>query len=232
MKKKVLISLLFFFAVFSHTIADDIPLYEIGKEGVALKDFTVGLIVDSSRKMDINEISAIRDVELTNSRFTISSIFNNYWFVFKIKNSTSGKIKRIIGFDEVYPETADLYYQTDSIWYHEKGGLSQPMDLREIENRCPVFYLSLNAGESKTVYLKLHSKFALVLGVFLEDIPEFAKQEQIKIIGYWSYLGAALAILLYNIFLLYQIRERVYLYYVIYAICFYWRIMQIVKISV
>lgn len=199
--------------------ASDIPTYDIGKKNIQLKDFTIGLIIDKSHEMTINQIAQIKEVKLTNSRFIIKSIDDNYWFIFNIENSSSETIKRIIGFDEVYMETADIYYQTVDGWHHEKNGLSQPMEQREIKNRCPIFYVSLKAGETKTIYLKLHSKFALILGVFLDDIPEFANAEQTKIMGYWSYFGAAMALLLYNIFLLYHVRERVYVYYVIYASC-------------
>lgn len=198
--------------------ASEIPIYDIGKENIQLKDFTVGLIVDSNQE-NIDQISKIKDVELLNSRFTITSLENNYWFVFRIKNSTSKSIKKIVGFDEVFMEAADLYYQIDTGWHHEKNGLSQPMNHRGIKNRCPVFFVSLGAGETKTVYLKLHSKFSGVVGVFLEDTTQFAMEEQMRVIGYWGYFGAALAILLYNLFLLFHIRERIYLYYVINIIC-------------
>lgn len=219
MINKVLVTILSVFFLLNFAFGSDIPTYDIGEKNIQLKDFTVGLIVDSSHDMSIAQIAQIKDINQTNSRFIIKSIDDNYWFIFKIENSSSKTIKRIIGFDEVYMETADIYYLTGGGWHHEKNGLSQPMEQREIKNRCPIFYVSLEAGETKTIYLKLHSKFALILGIFLEDIPEFANDEQMKIMGYWTYFGAALALLLYNIFLLYHVREKVYVYYVIYAIC-------------
>nr|NQU93328.1 sensor histidine kinase [Bacteroidota bacterium] len=218
--KRIILIVIGFFLFIITVSASKIPVYNVGDEKQQLNNFSVGLIIDPGRKLDIDKIAEMQESStLVNSRFTISSIFENYWFIIKIKNVSSETIEQIVGFDEVYMETADIYYQTDTGWHHEQNGLSQPMNLRQIENRCPVFYVSLQPGETKTIYLKLHSKFALVVGVFVEDIPVFAKSEQTKIIGYWSYFGAALAILLYNLFLLFHVRERVYLYYVIYAFC-------------
>ena len=163
MTRKAIGTILSVFFLLNFAFASEIPIYDIGKENRQLKDFTIGLIVDSNQE-NIDQITQIKEVKLINSRFTITSIEDNYWFVFSIKNSTSETITRIVGFDEVYMETADIYYQTDSGWHHEQNGLSQPMDLREIKNRSPVFYLSINAGETKTVYLKLHSRFDGVVG--------------------------------------------------------------------
>jgi len=218
MIRKITGTIISVFFLLNFAFASEIPIYEVGKKNLQLNDFTVGFVVDSGQ-LNIDRLAQIEDFQLISSRFTFTSLENNYWFVFKMTNSTSESLKRFVGFDEVYMETADLYYQTDKGWHHEQNGLSQPMGLREIKNRCPVFCVSLNSGETKTVYLKLHSKFDGVVGVFIEDIPEFVIKEQTKIMGYWGYFGAALAILLYNLFLLYHIRERIYLYYVINAIC-------------
>jgi len=218
MIRKITGTIISVFFLLNFAFASEIPIYEVGKKNRQLNDFTVGLIIDSSQ-MNINQIAKIKEVQLINSRFTITSLEDNYWFIFKIKNSTSESLNRFVGFDEVYMETADIYYQTDTGWHHEQNGLSQPMALREIKNRCPMFCISLNSGETKTVYLKLHSKFDGVVGVLIDDIPEFVIKEQKRIMWYWGYFGAALAILLYNLFLLYHIRERIYLYYVINVIC-------------
>jgi len=64
--------------------ASEIPIYDIGKDKLQLIDFSTGLIIDSNQTMNINQISKIKDINITNSRFTINSINNNYWFVFKI----------------------------------------------------------------------------------------------------------------------------------------------------
>ena len=218
MLKKVSIIIISFF-LFAHVFASDIPCYDIGKSNFKLKDFTIGLIIDSTQVMDINQIAETKDVQLTNSLLYITSMDNNYWLMFNIRNSTSETIKRIVGFNEAIMETADLYYKTDTGWHHEQNGLSQAIDKRQIKNGCPVFYISLKAGETKTVYLKINTKLIFSFSVIVEDISEYFQKEQTRVIGHWIYFGAALAILIYNIFLLFSLRDKVYLYYVIYAAC-------------
>ena len=218
MHKSILVFLILFFYT-GNDCFSKIPEYEIGNKSEKLDNFEMGLFIDPDRNLTIEELALKSDFPLTNSRFTIKSIENDYWFVFKLKNSSSKNISRLIGFDEVYMETADIYYQENGSWHIEKNGLSEPMKSRRIKNRCPLFNVKLAAGETKTIYLKLNSGFALVLGIFVEKMSSFVLEEQLRVIGYWTYFGAALSLLLYNFFLLYHIRERVYLYYVLYAVC-------------
>ncbi len=213
------IILLFILFAANIAFATNLPLYKVSGESLMLNDFEVGLIIDSNRNLSIDQISQIREMELVNSRFTITSIEEDYWFVFNIENTSTQSIEQIVGFDEAFMESADLYYRSDSGWHYEQNGVKQPINKRVLKNRCPVFQLTLAAGETKTVFLKIHSKFTGVIGVFIADISEFAKQEQLKIMGYWGYFGASIAILLYNLFLLFFIRERLYLYYIINVFC-------------
>lgn len=218
MYKAIFIFLILFFCI-AKVCLSNIPEYEIGNKSEKLENFEMGLFIDPDRKLTIEELALKKYFPLTNSRFKVESIDSDYWFVFKLKNSSSKEINRLVGFDEVYMETADIYYQENGSWHFEKNGLSEPMESRRIKNRCPLFNVRLTAGETKTIYLKLNSGFALILGIFVEKLSSFALEEQIKIIGYWTYFGGAISLLLYNFFLLYHIKERVYLYYVVYAVC-------------
>ena len=58
MFKKITITIISFF-LFAHVFASDIPCYDIGKSNFQLKDFTIGLIVDSTQVMDINQVAEI-----------------------------------------------------------------------------------------------------------------------------------------------------------------------------
>lgn len=198
--------------------SQNIPVVNISSQQQIITSFPVGLIIDYKKDNSITQIAKIPTPQkIVLSRYNLPSIDPNYWFMFQIKNQMDEKIYRIIRFDEVYMENADIYYQNKNDWYHESNGLSKPLHLRTIPNRAPVFLVSLKPGETKTIYLKLHSKFVLVVGIHVESISQFALTEQWQTIGYWAYFGAALAILLYNMFLLITLRDRAYLYYVIYV---------------
>lgn len=219
-KRKFRLTFFFLQCSFLSLSAQDtsLPVIEVGSLDFNLDSFEVSMLVDGTRAMTIDKLhSGEFKLKRRESRFTIPSIDNDYWIVFKIHNNSSKSIQRIIGLDEVYLENVDIYYLNDSIWHHEKNGLSVPIYERIIENRCPVFDVPLAAQETKIIYLKLHSEFAVNFGMLIKDYSNFGKSEQVKLIGYWSYFGGAIALVLYNLFILFQIRERVYVYYIIYT---------------
>jgi len=199
----------------------ELPIYDVSKPYISFEDFTVNVFEDPSNKLEIDSISKLHQLfKPAQSRYTIKSIKQTYWFAFELSNSSSEKIEKIIGFDEVFLETVNIYYPSVSGWNTQKSGMSVPMDKRPLRNRCPLFLITLEPGETKTIYLEAYSAFALVTGITIDNTAEFVQKEQRKVMWYWGYLGAAIAILMYNLFLLAYIRERVYFYYVTYAICF------------
>lgn len=215
----VFTKILFVLLIVPHIItAQEIPVHEVGTSNTQLKHFTVGLLIDSSRELGIDDIVALKGTyELTESRYAVKEIRKNYWFIIKVKNSSSEEVDRIVGFDEVFMKRVDIFYKNDSVWHQDQSGLSVPLNERSFKNRCFLFKVSLEPNEVKTIYLKMDTEFALVTGITIEDSQLFFESEQKRTMAYWCYFGAAIAIFLYNIFLLFQIREKVYLYYVIYA---------------
>ena len=202
-------------------LALDVPGYEIGDEKVDISDFPVGLITDEQGSLTIDDIAARQKPDMIiSSRFYIPSDTDSYWFIFNLTNSSQNHVDRIVRFDEPYIETADIYYRDGNEWRHQNNGLTVPINERNIQNRVPVFLVSLQPKETKTIYLKFHSKYFLTLGLAVEGIGEFAKYEQWQIISYSIVFGAAGAILLYNLFLYFFLRNRAYIYYVLYGSCF------------
>jgi signal transduction histidine kinase len=212
------IFLIFLLLFFKLSTASVIPVFDIGAQQNESNVFSVGLIVDHGQTLDIDEIAKIKDsFQIIPPRFTIPSIDANYWFAFKLTNSSSNSVGQILGFDEACIEVANIYYKKDSAWFTEANGLLKPIGLREVRNRCPLFYVAIGPNETRTIYLKMHSQFAVSIGIFTDGIQVFAKKKQLKTVAYWFYFGAAFSLFLYNLFLFIQIRERVYLYYVLYV---------------
>jgi len=69
------------------------------------------------------------------------------------------------------------------------------------------------------LYLHLHSKYLVPTEIVSTSITTFKKTEQKYLFVYWFYIGAAFSILLYNLLLFIQLRDKVYLYYILYVTC-------------
>ncbi len=205
----------------SNHISLEVPGYEVGGDIVDISDFPVGIITDNKGTLSIDDIAARQNPDaVISSRFNIPSDKDSYWFVFTLINSGQNTVKRIIRLDEPYIETADIYYRDQKEWQCQKNGLVVPIAQRRVPNRVPVFLITLQPKETRTIYLRFHSKYVLTLGIAVETIKEFAAYEQWQIFLYAIVFGAGGSILLYNLFLYFYLRNRAYIYYVLYGTCF------------
>ena len=93
-------------------------------------------------------------------------------------------------------------------------------DQRSVGNRTPVFDLHLQPGERRTLYLRASSSGSMTLAASLYSLAE---HEQHSIRGYLAqaiYLGALLALGSYNLLLFIALRERPFIYYVLFVSTF------------
>ncbi|GEM_PF-1432227 len=198
-----------------------IPVYNINNSNIQESNFTVGVYIDSCNNIGIDDIPLLHgQFKNRNSRYTIKSVNNTYWFVFNLNNPTSENVERIVGFDEVFLDRVDIYYKQDNVWQSKKSGVSVPINAREVKNQCPNFQITLKAHENKTIYLKVKSHFALTIGLSVLPENNFLEQVQNRAMGYWSFLGSGSIMLIFSILLLIYFRERIYLYYVLDILCF------------
>lgn len=218
MRKNISGIVLFFILLAKLGFCTEVKPYTIGNESLGFKDFEIGLIVDPTRELTINDIVKLQDsATLISSRFVISSIKPDYWFILKLHNPTDEMAYQIIGFDEACLEVADFYYFENQGLYYQKNGLQIPLVDRQIQNRWPLEGVMIEPGETKTCYLRMHSNFLITVGIFSETITVFSHQKQLQLKWYWFYFGAALALLIYNFMLFLNVRDRVYLFYVAYV---------------
>lgn len=188
------------------------------------KNFPVSLFVDPTKNLTIKEVSLLQqEYQAARSRFVIPAHERaNYWFIFKVRNQSEQDIVRIIGFDEPFLYQANLYYQqTDGQWFEEKNGLVIPLQQRKIEHRHPQFSVPLAAGETKTLYLMMNSEQNLLtVGINIKSQHQFLLSEKIETGAYWLFFGISIAMLIYNLFLLMTLRDKLYLHYCLYCLTF------------
>lgn len=199
-----------------------IPIYDVAADDLSGKSFPVYLIEDPSRSLGVEEIASGKlKGRVASSRFIIPSVEANYWFCFTLVNRSAAPIDRIIRFDEPFADTANIHYRADGGWRTQRAGLAAPLDQRPMNHRNPVFLVTIQPGQSKTIYLELHSDYGmLTIGAYVDRPTAFLSGEQWATAGYFFYFGAACALILYNLFLCVSLRDRVYAYYVLHGLCY------------
>ncbi len=101
------------------------------------------------------------------------------------------------------------------------AGDAYPWDAREVRHRNHVFRFPapVAAGE-QTYYLRAVSRGVLTMPLALWRPDAFAEHDRGAQLVLGLFYGLALALVLYNLMLLFAVRDRVYLYYVLYASAF------------
>ena len=140
---------------------------------------------------------------------------------------------RLIGLD-ILTERAFLHYgypntdyvdfwvvQDDRVIAHHQGGDRRPFNIRPVPDRLLLFPLPPAAGELD-VYLRLESQGPLEAPVSLVTAPQASADEQHNLFWIGLYFGVIAIMVLYNGIILAMVRNRTYVYYILYVISFGW----------
>ena len=147
--------------------------------------------------------------------FGLSS--STFWVRFSIENKTS--------IDKLFLELANpritsctLYFTQDNKVEQESISWSDPFYKRKIKHQNSVFEILVPEKTRNTYYLRIESSEQIVLPLILRseiDFLQFALSNEI-ISG--IHIGILFVMMLYNFFLYFSIREKSYLYYVLYIL--------------
>ncbi|MCH8317026.1 MAG: hypothetical protein IIA88_00785 [Bacteroidetes bacterium] len=180
------------------------------------------LLKDPGKKWTIRDIisPAFKQAFVYNEeqRLNFGHTTAAYWIKFKVKNVTDIKIDLFLEIDYHTIDKIDLYIlQKNNTFIVKKSGDQIPFHQREIHHRKPLFRLTLNAHQQQTYYLRTENNGGTLNLPISFWIPEAHTQKDYKeqyILG--IYYGVLAIVLLINLFLFITLRDRTYLYYVLY----------------
>lgn len=197
-----------------------IPELKLENNISSYKNFQVELLKEKlGKSLGIEEISKKSFTETISNKFTFGYKENNFWFRFLVYNDSKEARTMILEFTEIIHKTTDLYIVSDQIT-HIENGLKVPVEERKVKESNPSFLLQFAPFERKEIYLNIASIYAVFGAIELKTIEHFYKDTQVKKNIYIFYFGAAIAIVLYNLFIYLYLREKVYLYYISYVLTF------------
>ena len=183
-------------------------------------DFNVEYLKEATEQsLGIEQISKIPFGKTINNKFAFGYKNNHFWFRFSVYNNSIEPKDMIVEFTEQFHKITDMYIIGDPI-IHKKNGLAVPLKEREIKTSNPAFSLHLSAYEHKEIYIHIQTIYSLFGAIQLKTSEQFYRDNQSRTDEYIFYFGAMLGIALYNLFIFFYLRARVYLYYVGYVFVF------------
>ena len=192
----------------------------LNDEKVKYDDFTISYLHDENRLLTIEDVSEMEFKEYISNQFAQGYRSGNAWFKITLHNQSSTK-DFVLYFTEPLWRTFNLYEQQGERWLEHKNGLNIALKDRMVKDTTPAFKLILPKGERKTYYVKGET-IASHIGEFqIFTHEEFFRPSRMTLNNFYTfYFGILSVILLFNIFLLMVMRERLYLYYIAYIASF------------
>jgi two-component system, sensor histidine kinase LadS len=145
-----------------------------------------------------------------------------YWVRFRVKNPGPGEVKWCLEVSFPLIDRIELYgvdgggNVTDS----RVSGDLYPFGHREIEYRNFAFRLAEPPASEKTYYARFETRGPMNLYLHLVSWDRMNSVIANSQIAFGLFYGAMLVMLLYNLFIFFSVRDRSYLYYVLYYLFF------------
>jgi two-component system NtrC family sensor kinase len=184
--------------------------------------YTAETLKDTKGKLTINEVMNTKNF-IPNKNAVLNFGIDNSTYWIKIKISETAKLKDVLLFvDQARLESVNFFIVREdgniskkliNSDFTKKFNLSQKLFIYEIP---PSFDIKNDA-----IYIQVRSKELFVVPVHIYNEGSIITTFLIRDMTFGFYTGIMVVMFLYNLFLFFSVRDRSYIYYVVY-ICLVW----------
>ncbi|MDC1340604.1 ATP-binding protein [Oceanospirillaceae bacterium] len=153
--------------------------------------------------------------------FAVPTEQASHWFAFTLTNPTDQLLTPSIYLRQAFPTKVNLHYQQKGQWVSLLNGTDVSIKQRQVNKLTPIFNVLLDANQSKTFYLEIHSKIKLLkidINIGEAKNSNVLGNNHITLVN--IYTGIALIFFLINSILWLSFKQRIYLYYSAYILSF------------
>ncbi|MBI5179676.1 MAG: response regulator [Nitrospinae bacterium] len=150
-----------------------------------------------------------------------------YWLRFTVENPSPRPLQWVYEVKETWMSFATVYWRApDGRWLSKRSGDHLPRGARELDLRKPAFSMETPALTTQVVYIVCRMEPTgpanQTAGIFSPD--RYEHTIRVEYLLYGIYYGAMLIMFFYNLFIWVSVRDRSYLYYVLYiaALTAFW----------
>jgi diguanylate cyclase (GGDEF)-like protein len=152
--------------------------------------------------------------------------YSAFWLRFALPRETAQLLVPMLALEIRFPSIDSLelhvpYRGAAGLEYRlQRGGDLQPWDAREVKHRNHVFRIPTEGLADAPAFLRVRSQSALTVPAYLWR-PEalIASDRNVQLV-YGLFYGLVIALFLYNLMLFLALRDRAYLWYVLYVASF------------
>ncbi|WP_378954937.1 diguanylate cyclase [Pelosinus sp. sgz500959] len=199
------------------------------REGMELSSYSISDLEISEDSMGTYRFDEISRMDYSNqyipySEKTLSLGITRsvYWVRFKLLVPNTGEIVsgQLLQLNNPNIDKIDIYipitHQGEHSYIVNKVGVSRPSASRSVIDNTWVFQLTNEFDQQKFIYLRLESTSALRLPVRVWNSEDFIGEMFFKNLGFGAFYGILGVMLIFNLFIYSVLRDKAYLFYVLY----------------
>lgn len=199
--------------------SDKTDYYSLAKNALILEDKQHELSFENIKNASggLEKRFSVLGEDNANLDFTSSS----YWIKFKVKNEDAYPKKFFLEVARPLTNIANLYtVYNNGLAIEYKNGDEIVFDEREIQHRKLLFPVQFQAKEELTFFLQLRSDGEVItLPIKLWHPEAMMKKDYHELYMFGFYYGILLFVIIIYFFFYIALREKSFLYYVIYVFC-------------
>ena len=144
-----------------------------------------------------------------------------YWVAFSLRNPTDVPISLLIRQDYPLIDYLDFWSRDGAgSWRRIGTGDRRPFASRPLGLRDFIFPVTLPAQGESTFYLRFASQGAMNIGLSVSSERAFLLNQELDQLLMGVYYGGFLVLVIYNLFLFMAVRDRAYISYMGYVLCY------------
>ncbi|MBT8343307.1 MAG: sensor domain-containing diguanylate cyclase [Sulfurovum sp.] len=192
-----------------------VPNHAIGQSLLEYEDTTASMTLAKVRQLTKNHFKPLNKA-VASHPFTKSA----FWYQFKVVNKEDSLVTRLIVFEPAWLDSVNItVISSQGQVQTYEGGNIYPYSKREIDHYLTNFKHDFEPGIS-TVYLQVKTRDPFIVSLSILDESEFLSGQVEESVYIGLIYGGIISMLFYNLFLFFGIKQRYYLYYVLYLSSF------------
>lgn len=182
-----------------------------------LTDPTGTLTIESLRAREHAGSAVWRPV----TRFNFGYSTSRHWLKLSVANKDASPDNWLLELGYPLIQGVEFHQFTDGVLSSSyKTGRLKPFSSRPVMYHTFLFPFSAPSGRVTELYVMAESNGTLFVPLSISSKEALLGKSVRRTAGFGAYAGIILAMVLYNLFLLFAFRDRNYLYYVVYAATF------------
>ncbi|MBU2949894.1 LuxR C-terminal-related transcriptional regulator [Tamlana agarivorans] len=174
-----------------------------------LGDF-FSFVEDSLREFNKEIIVKQQFRPISNAIINFGFSNSTHWLKFSMENSSSKKVEKLLYIQKPLQDSITLFYYKDKVLRQFENGYMIKDKDRSNNGLALYFPLSLNANETQTYFLKCNSKYGKAIAANIVSEATFHQRERMELIAVCLLIGALLTLSIYNVFLGFALKDRLY----------------------